>query len=186
MLIREIVNHAAPTLAHMKAGSLFSCVCPDETALRHDLTAANIALRSFDVSAVPLRVEDGRALLYIFQKDMLNQALHHSDALALLHALGYRKVSIAGAISHLHVCLTKRGSFPHEIGLFLGYPPADVIGFIRHGGHDCLCSGYWKVYSDAGAAQQRFDELRHCQAQYSALYATGVPLEELPRIITNG
>ena len=38
--------------------------------------------------------------------------------------------------------------FPHEIGVFLDYPLADVEGFIRNAGRDYLLSGYWKVYHD--------------------------------------
>ena len=39
------------------------------------------------------------------------------------------------------------GDFPHEIGLLLGYPPEDVIGFIENRGQNPLYIGYWKVYS---------------------------------------
>ena len=39
--------------------------------------------------------------------------------------------------------------FPHEIGIFLGYPLADVAGFIRNKGRNCKCIGTWKVYGDA-------------------------------------
>ena len=49
--------------------------------------------------------------------------------------------------------------FPHEIGLFLGYPIEDVVGFIRYAGRGCKLSGYWKVYGDAEAASRLFDRL---------------------------
>lgn len=35
--------------------------------------------------------------------------------------------------------------FPHEIGLFLGYPSEDVSGFIKHGAKNSKCVGTWKV-----------------------------------------
>lgn len=38
-------------------------------------------------------------------------------------------------------------AFPHEIGLFLSYPPEDVRGFIEHKGHESKCEGCWKVYA---------------------------------------
>ena len=38
--------------------------------------------------------------------------------------------------------------FPHEIGVFLGYPLDDVKGFIKNEGKKYLMIGYWKVYSD--------------------------------------
>ena len=36
-------------------------------------------------------------------------------------------------------------SFPHELGLLLGYPVEDVLGFIRNEGRNYLYCGYWKV-----------------------------------------
>ena len=55
------------------------------------------------------------------------------------------------------------GGFPHEIGFFLGYPLADVLGFLALGGECCRMSGYWKVYGDveqARAAFRLYDELK--------------------------
>ena len=46
--------------------------------------------------------------------------------------------------------------FPHETGVFLGYPLEDVKGFIRHGGKNYCEIGYWKVYSKAEQARETF------------------------------
>ena len=59
--------------------------------------------------------------------------------------------------------LDRAGGFPHEIGLFLGYPLADVLGFCALGGACAKLCGYWKVYGDveyAKACFRRFDESR--------------------------
>ena len=58
--------------------------------------------------------------------------------------------------------MAKMQEFPHEIGLFLGYPPEDVAGFIRHqGSHYKLC-GKWKVYGDVERAKALFCEYDRC------------------------
>ncbi len=45
--------------------------------------------------------------------------------------------------------------YPHEIGVLLGYPLEDVIGFIES--QSCIMIGTWKVYnSNPDEAQQRF------------------------------
>ena len=73
----------------------------------------------------------------------------------------------------------KHGSaFPHEIGLFLEYPLADIEGFIEHQGKDALESGYWKVYGDveqARAAFRLYDELK---AALTTMLAAGVSFRE--------
>lgn len=54
--------------------------------------------------------------------------------------------------AHMH----HKTGFPHEIGLLLGYPPADVTGFIENSGKNSLYIGYWKVYSDVARCQRVF------------------------------
>ncbi len=46
-------------------------------------------------------------------------------------------------------------NFPHEIGVFLGYPLDDVIGFIEHKPYYLI--GDWKVYQNVNEAKKQFD-----------------------------
>jgi hypothetical protein len=59
-------------------------------------------------------------------------------------------------------CLKKKfetyRQFPHEIGLFLGYPIDDVLGFVKHKGRNYKLCGYWKVYGNVEKAKNNF----HC------------------------
>lgn len=50
--------------------------------------------------------------------------------------------------------------FPHEIGLFLGYPAEDVKGFIENKAACSKCSGCWKVYGDEQAARILFKNIK--------------------------
>ena len=46
--------------------------------------------------------------------------------------------------------------FPHEIGIFLGYPLWDVEGFLKNNGENSIGNGYWKVYDDLAGALRTF------------------------------
>ncbi|MCX7921966.1 MAG: DUF3793 family protein [Clostridia bacterium] len=46
---------------------------------------------------------------------------------------------------------------PHEIGIFLGIPIEDVLGFIENKGKSCLLCKYWKVYHNPERAKTIFD-----------------------------
>lgn len=70
-------------------------------------------------------------------------------------------------------------TFPHEIGLVLGYPPADVAGFIALKGTGYLACGGWKAYSEPQSALETFQRNRRCTEEFQALYAQGAPLEAL-------
>lgn len=66
-----------------------------------------------------------------------------------------------------------RECFPHEIGVFLDYPLADVIGFIEHGGKNCKCCDVWKVYSNECATQVLFTRFMKCTEVYLRVFARG-------------
>lgn len=70
---------------------------------------------------------------------------------------------------------------PHEVGYFLGYPAADVRGFIEHEGREFLCCGCWKVYGDVRDAQYRFARYKRCTRRAQALFAKGASLIDLAR-----
>ena len=69
--------------------------------------------------------------------------------------------------------------FPHEIGLFLGYPPLDVDGFIRNPKEGFYEVGYWKVYSDVQSARLAFSRYRRCTEEYGRMLEEGRTLEQL-------
>lgn len=69
--------------------------------------------------------------------------------------------------------------FPDEIGLFLGYPPEDVRGFIENKAAGCKCVGCWKVYGDAEAARAVFAKYKKCTDVYRARFAEGRSVERL-------
>ena len=60
--------------------------------------------------------------------------------------------------------------FPHEVGIFLDYPLADVIGFIRHQGAAFCCVGCWKAYTNEEQARRTFALYRKCRMVYLACY----------------
>ena len=71
------------------------------------------------------------------------------------------------AIEHLKRRLAAgRGSFPHEIGIFLDYPLCDVRGFIENKAQNFKLVGTWKVYGDPEEAQLRFRRFRSCTDCY--------------------
>ena len=69
--------------------------------------------------------------------------------------------------------------FPHEIGLFLGYPPGDVEGFLRDGGRHCKLCGPWKVYDNVEEAARRFAAFHRCRDALTQRVDRGIPLSRV-------
>ena len=72
-----------------------------------------------------------------------------------------------------------QSGFPHEIGLFLGYPPVDVEGFQRDAGRNCKFSGLWKVYGDVEQTKQSFERFHRCRAALLRRLEQGYSLEQV-------
>lgn len=102
-------------------------------------------------------------LVFLYNAALLERALCGEQAQSILAECGYpRAAPPEELLRHLKQRL-RREDFPHEVGLFLGYPPDDVEGFIRHRGQDYKeCCG-WKVYGDAVRARQLSAEHRRCR-----------------------
>ena len=73
--------------------------------------------------------------------------------------------------------LKQQEDFPHEIGLFLSYPPEDVKGFLEH--RPCKCVGCWKVYENEEAAKKTFAKYKACTRVYCRQLASGIDIERL-------
>ncbi len=160
-----VIRCCAPTLAAIKTGSVFNWPFDSRREMTEGLRAMNRCLAPRGVLAIPLRVREGRALVYLYRPDMLRRDLSDPVALEILRACGYPEGNPARRIAHLIRRLGESGGFPHEIGLFLGYPAVDVRGFMRNG--DCKCTGLWKVYeSDEAEARRMFARCRNCTRAY--------------------
>ena len=102
-----------------------------------------------------------------------------TEATEVLRRFGYVPNDPDSCIEHLADRIAPGSGFPHEIGLFLGYPPEDVKGFMRYGGKGCKACGYWKVYGDKDAAEKRFAQFSKCTGVYLKHMKCGAGLEKL-------
>lgn len=179
MLEELIVQCGAPTLAGLKSGSLFSCPCESREALLSGLRRLNHVLSPKGLRLLPLRFGEKRALLYLFRPAQLERDLRCPCARKILSSCGYDDLRLGRCVRCLMERLQGQAGFPHEIGLFLSYPPEDVQGFIDNGAQNYKYVGVWKVYGNEEAARRTFETYRKCTESYCRFYRAGRTLEEL-------
>jgi len=177
LLDRAIIDHASPTLARLKLGNLFTYGMDGSFMAQFEALADRLGQRG--VTLTILRVNRGVALIYVYREDQLAAALRDEATGAFLRRSGYTRLDVPGALDTLRDRLRSSEGFPHEIGVFLGYPLEDVLGFIRNGGRNCLSCGCWKVYSNECEALRTFARYDKCKAVYQRLFASGCPLTRL-------
>ena len=174
-----IIRQCSPTLAGMKTGSMFSCRFADESGMRDAVRHWNRLLSGKGLCMLPLRYSGGRALIYLFRPSRLAHDLQDSKAVRILSEHGYEAGPTGKALAQLIRRFADSSEFPHEVGLFLSYPPEDVRGFIENHAEGSKCVGTWKVYGDAEAARKTFQRYRKCTEVYCREYSRGATIEKL-------
>ncbi len=174
-----IVKYCSPTLAGIKTGSLFSGKCMNHSELFSFSRKLNVSLGRKGIRFIPLRFWDEKALVYAFRPSKLFSDIKDKQADVLLSQRGYHTDNCAKCLSRLIKRLNENEEFPHEIGLFLGYPVEDVKGFIENNAACAKCAGCWKVYGDEKKARRLFDQYRKCTRVYEKQWREGKPLKKL-------
>lgn len=173
-----LVRHCSPTLAGMKTANMFSCTYENAHEMREAVRRFNKTLAKKGLRVLPLRFKENRALIYVYRPEFLKRDLGNETACELLRSRGYSCEEPQKCIIRLIDKLKDTDEFPHEIGLFLGYPPEDVHGFIKNPA-ECRCSGCWKVYGNEHEARKTFAKYKKCTKIYCRQWAEGKSIERL-------
>ena len=179
MFERSLIEHCSPTLASIKTASLFTITYQTQSDLRSQLEHWNLRLGGKGVALRIVRDSRAHALVYVYREKQLQRDLQRPGVAAFLRQYGYRSAVPAEAVAHLEARLRADDGFPHEIGLFLGYPLGDVMGFIENAGHNSKCCGCWKVYCNECEAVRQFARLRKCREIYLQLWSAGKSIVQL-------
>lgn len=159
----QLAQHCAPALAGIKAASLFSCFKKDFPAFESLLLQYQQAFAETDIRFCVLCQCSKRYLLLVYRESALGKQLFLPLVQKILQDAGYPDGSLSELLNHLRKRFAQTASFPHEIGVFLGYPPEDVIAFQTHKGKNFSLCGYWKVYGDPHQARQTFYRFDRCR-----------------------
>lgn len=163
--------HCAPTLLSVKCANLFAV---KQTELSISDIEEYFSGRHASVRFLCRCSE--RALLYVYQKELLEMWLADERVLDFLEEYGYdRDLTTEQRLDILEQRISCT-EFPHEIGIFLGYPVDDVIGFIENGGANYLFCGFWKVYSEPQKAKTEFEKYVYCRNYLCNRVNSGVDL----------
>ena len=176
-----LVRQCAPTLAGMKPGSIFCFNHSPLEVSRQKVCQWNKQLAPFGLTVQILleRPSSSSVIVFVYRRDRLEQMLSDDAYQSFLAQAGYERTNLDDLLEQLAQRLRTQPEFPHEIGVFLGYPLRDVIGFIENHGRNFTCCGFWKSYGDPAEMQVCFACYRRCIQTYVAMFEQGIPLERL-------
>ncbi len=179
---KYLIEHCSPTLAGLKTANMFSLDIKSDDDFRVQINRLNLLMQPKGVKLAVLHIKDGRALVYVYRPEMLARDFRKNGTVDFMKQYGYfsnDNINTNKAIKLLCKQFSLSDSFPHEIGVFLGYPLEDVVGFIENGGKNCKCCGCWKVYCNECEAMKQFERFKKCSRIYKELWHSGRSIMKL-------
>lgn len=137
--------HCSPVIVGIKSANII-------TVTEREFVYIGYLLQGTGISYRFLKTGNDKGILYLYRERELIKCLYSVEIQSFLEEYGY----VFRNLEEMLDCLSERinlysqgkTSFPHEIGVFLGYPLLDVKGFLENEGKNFIYSGYWKVYQN--------------------------------------
>lgn len=175
----QLALQCAPVISGIKISNLL-------TIPAKSLRELSAVLKETELSFRILYPGRERLVILIYRETELKEYLEREEVMAFIDKCGYETSDISKIfpvfVKRYMRYMELKQDFPHELGLFLGYPIEDVEGFIKENGKNYLYSGYWKVYKDAELKIRLFKNYEKVQTEIVRLLYEGLDIMD---IITN-
>lgn len=126
--------------------------------------------------------EKGNVKILFYNRKALDDNLRDYRNMKFLKGLGYpREYDLE---KYLEIIINKmiNGVVPHEIGVFLGYPLKDIIGFIGHPSLKLTKVNGWRVYGDPRLSDKKLNEFLEAKSKVKELLQSNRPEKVLVSI----
>lgn len=133
---------------------------------------------------------ENRYIYLVYRKRALEALLKKPLTIAYLSGFSYEEFDLANGIEksiahlsfRLQTALDNKKDFPHEIGVFMGYPIDDILDFVKNSGRNYEVSGYWKVYHKKEVAIRVFKQYDLARAAAVRHIRNGGHLNQLDKV----
>ncbi len=164
----QLALRCAPFIAGLKPSNL---LITDKT----QADTLNKLLKETRFSSFLLYECHTKMTVLLYAHPLLDDFINSPNVRKILYQQGYANAALQNLLktfaARYQDYMQRKTEFPHEMGLFLGYPPEDVEGFIANKGKNCIYAGYWKVYANPLEKMylfQKFDQAKEALLRLSA------------------
>lgn len=178
-LTAHLMLECSEVLAGVKPANLISLVnrirpCGRNLYQLWERHHDGLACRLGNITFKVLQTRERALMILCYNHNHLERHLSHAGIRTLLHKAGYTAdASSEELLDELCDRIGKVGSFPHEIGLFIGYPAKDVAAFMGLVKLPFACQGPWKIYGDPVQSLCLAEQYRCCRQRMSAVLVSG-------------
>lgn len=183
---QAFIHLGAPTLCGIKPGNLFSI---NKEMLYHKGKLFSKFQSDFSKEGIKVALLNGsnnKILFFVYNENLIKKLILEEDTRNYLQSKGYKSFDKTEKIlSEILKKICEKQDFPHEIGIFLGYPLNDVIQYEKNKGSNCKYTGCWKSYSNVEYAIKAKELFRNCSTKCLQWYNQGSSISELKQKFSN-
>ena len=125
--------------------------------------------------------DGGKRVLFINEKSM-EKVLVNKRCINFLKFVGYSSDYELNDYMDELVFRLQSEEFPHEIGVFLGYPLKDVLGFMGYGKNELVEVKNWRIYGNKEISYEVYNNFMRDKAIMKEMIET-MNINELRRVI---
>ena len=172
----QLALQCAPLITGLKVSNLLIISKGNEEVVKRILNRTGISYYRL----IPTRT---KTTFLLFRRNELEEFLSDENVRNVLMKAGYKSLQIDKILRtfslRYEAYIQGDKSFPHEMGLLLGYPVEDVVGFVENNGKNFLYSGYWKVYENQKAKVKLFDKFKVAEETLIHLLSNGLSMSDI-------
>ncbi len=173
-----MIHYSAPTLCGIKPANLFSI--KKTVFSKKRFKQWRMIFDTHGISTVTVKISAETVVVLVYNVSLLERILNDTLTHSYLHDKGYKNCSDLYSVVKRIIKRMKTGiSFPHEVGVILGYPVEDVIAFEKNKGRECKFCGCWKAYSDVENARKCQCRYRMCSCMCKQLFDEGYTIRQI-------
>jgi len=146
-LVARLAIKLAPMLANKKPAVLITLKSKKDEDFDVLINSQRFIKRILSINFKIIHKYENKNLVLFYRKKELEKFINEKWRNRYFKKIGYSSCSELDDFLNKLVVNFSEKSFPHEIGIFLGYPLKDVIGFIEHKSKAPKTKGtMWKIY----------------------------------------
>ncbi|MCI5602848.1 MAG: DUF3793 family protein [Clostridiales bacterium] len=172
----QLALQCAPLITGLKVSNLLIISKGNEEVVKRILNRTGISYYRL----IQIRT---KTTFLLFRRNELEEFLSDEKVKNVFRKAGYKSLQIGKILRtfslRYEAYMQGDKCFPHEMGLLLGYPVEDVVGFVENNGKNFLYSGYWKVYKNQKAKVKLFDKFKVAEETLIHLLSNGLSMSDI-------
>ncbi len=154
----HLINLTGATLAGVKPAELLN-IPMSRGAIKQEQweECKGCFLQYGKIKIREIKKQNGRKQVLVYHHLSLAKVLSEEANLKFLRERGYPGQYSIESYVDLLVKRLQGNNFPHEIGIFLGYPLKDVLGFIGCSSLKLIRRRGWNFYGDEEISNRRYE-----------------------------